>query len=189
MIVACLATKGFEDSELSLPRKALLQAGHEVVIVAPHKDPISGYHGRLTFDPDKSIDEVNAEEFDALFIPGGYSPDQLRADERFVAFVRSFGASDRPIFAICHGPQLLFTAGVLDGRSCTAWKTIQYDLRRAGIDVYDKPVIIHDNLITSRQPSDIPEFTEAILSLLKSKGREEARLPSQGVGETSATLH
>jgi protease I len=187
MRVACLATKGFEDSELAVPRKALLQEGNEVVLIAPHKEPISGYHGKQTFQPDKTIDEVTPEEFDALFIPGGYSPDQLRADERFVRFARWFGRNDRPIFAICHGPQLLFTAGALEGRSVTAWRTIQYDLRRAGIDVSDQEVVVDGNLITARQPGDIPAFTRAISDLLH-RGVGE-RVPRPIVTEAPATLH
>jgi protease I len=187
MRIACLATKGFEDSELKVPRKELIEEGYEVVLIAPRKDPISGYHGSVTFQPDKTIDEVKPDDFDALLIPGGYSPDQLRADDRFVQFVEWFGASGRPIFAICHGPQLLLTAGVLDGRTATAFKTVQDDLRRAGVDVVDKEVVVDGNVITSRQPGDIPAFVMAIKDMLRSG--VPPRVPRPTVREVPTTVH
>lgn len=166
MKIACLATQMFEDSELSKPKAALEQAGHQVFVVAPTGEPLKGLHGQVTIKPDTTIDKVQPAQFDALFIPGGGSPDRLRADDRFVHFVRDFDALARPIFAICHGPQLLFTAGVLEGRRVTAWKTVQGDLQRAGIDVVDREVVRDEELITSRRPDDIPAFNKAIIDLL-----------------------
>lgn len=186
MRVACLATKGFEDSELSEPKKALEQAGHEVVVISPTQDAISGYHGRVKVTPDETIDDALPEDYDALFIPGGYSPDQLRADDRFLRFVVHFDRTNKPMLAICHGPQLLFSADVLDGRRLTAWKTVQHDLRAAGIDVEDKEVVMDDNLVTSRQPGDIPAFNRAILDLLRRE--EEVEGPRIGGDMPSATL-
>ena len=167
MRVACLATNGFEDSELSGPKAALEEAGHDVMVIAPTRDEICGEHGQVTVKPDFTIDDVSADDFDALFIPGGYSPDKLRADPRFVDFVRDYDALDRPMFAICHGPQLLLAADTLAGRRVTAWKTVQDDLRRAGIHVVDRPVVVDDLIVTSRNPGDIPAFNQALLSELR----------------------
>ena len=164
MRVACIATKGFEDHELADPVEALRAAGHRVDLIAPKREEIAGYHGSVKLRPDLSIDEAKAGEYDALFIPGGYSPDQLRADERFLRFAQAF--KDKLIFALCHGPQLLFTAGLLDGRRVTAWRTVQDDLKRGGVDVYDQEVVVDGNLVTSRQPSDIPAFSRTIVAMI-----------------------
>lgn len=115
---------------------------------------------------DKGIDEVRVDDYDCLFIPGGYSPDQLRADPRFVAFTRDFVRSGKLVAAVCHGPQLLITADVVRGRTMTAWRTVQVDLRLAGASVRDEPVVIDGNLITSRQPDDLEAFSQAILDHL-----------------------
>src|SRR5207245_2121620 len=98
------------------------------------------------------------------FLPGGHSPDRLRADERMVDFVRAF--RDRPIFAICHGPQLLITANLVRGRTLTAWKTVQVDLRNAGAVVPDREVVVDANLVTSRSPADLEAFVGAALAHL-----------------------
>lgn len=164
MRVACVATKGFEDSELLEPKQAMEAAGHEVDVIAPHADEIAGYHERVRVRPDVTIDAAEAGDYDALFVPGGFSPDQLRADDRFIHFVRKF--EGKPVFAICHGAQLLFTAGLLEGRRVTAWRTVQHDLSRAGIDVVDEPVVVDEKLVTSRQPGDIPQFNAAIVRVL-----------------------
>jgi len=189
MRIACLATQLFEDSELQEPKKALEAAGHEVVIVAPRKEELRGLHGRASVKPHAAIDEVTPEEFDALFIPGGFSPDQLRADDRFVKFVKRFAALDRPIMAICHGPQLLFTAGVLEGRRVTAWKTVQGDLRRAGIDVVDEEVVRDERLVTSRQPTDLPAFNEAIVEMLAEEHEPFGLAGEPATEATAPTVH
>ncbi len=106
------------------------------------------------------------EDFDALLIPGGYSPDHLRADERAVRFTNEFARADKPIFAVCHGPQLLSTADAINGRRLTAWQTIQDDLRRMGQDVVDEEVVVDGNLVTSRKPDDLAAFTRESLALL-----------------------
>lgn len=102
-----------------------------------------------------------------LFIPGGYSPDHLRIDRRFVDFVREFDESRKPIAAVCHGPQLFITAGIVKGRTLTAWPTIQEDLRAAGANVVDRAVVEDRNWITSRKPDDLQQFAQAILKRLQ----------------------
>ena len=113
---------------------------------------------------------MKPDDFDALFIPGGYSPDHLRADDRVVDFTRAFFERERPVFAICHGPQLLITADVVRGRTMTAWKTIQVDLAKAGARVVDEEVVVDRNLVTSRQPSDVDAFSRESLALLQRLG-------------------
>jgi protease I len=166
MRIACVLAEGFEDSELKVPYDELRKAGHEVVIIGAKKgETLTGAHGKEEAEVDLGIDEANPDQFDALFIPGGYSPDKLRADDRFVRFTRAF--ADKPILAICHGPQLLITAGMVNGRRMTAWKTVQVDLRNADAEVVDDPVVVDGNLVTSRQPQDIPKFVHAALELLR----------------------
>jgi protease I len=167
MRIACILAGGFEDSELRKPADAFRAAGHEVVIIAEKRgQELKGKRGKEKVKADVGIDEARPENFQALFIPGGHSPDHLRADERFVKFTRAF--SDRPIFAVCHGPQILISAEIVRGKTMTAWKTVQVDLRNAGANVVDKEVVVDGSLVTSRQPSDLDAFSGAALSLLGS---------------------
>lgn len=167
MRIACVATNDYEDSEFDEPVAALRRAGHDIDVIAPTREPIAGKRGRSRVDPDLTIDEAHASEYDALFVPGGFSPDHLRGDDRFLSFVQAFDAANKPIYAICHGPQLLLAAGILDGRVLTAWRTVQDDLRRADIRVKDAEVVIDGNLVTSRQPSDLPAFCRTIVEHLE----------------------
>jgi protease I len=171
MRIACLLDNDFEDSEFRKPADALSAAGHEVVVIGFHADArLTGKQGREATRADRSIADVEPNEFDALLLPGGYSPDHLRADQRMVDFTRAFFDRERPVLAICHGPQLLLTAGVVEGRTMTAWKTVQVDLKAAGADVVDKEVVIDRNLVTSRQPSDLDAFSKASIELLSQVG-------------------
>src|SRR5262245_24318002 len=137
MRIACVLANDFEDSELTLPMERFRAAGHEVTLIGRKAgEQLKGKRGKAKVETDLGIDDVDDEAFDALFIPGGHSPDQLRADDRFVDLARSF--RNRPIFAVCHGPQLLITAGMVEGRTMTAWKTIQGDLRCCGARVVDE---------------------------------------------------
>jgi protease I len=165
--VVCLLGQGFEDSEFRVPYDQLRGAGVKVDIVgAKAGEELKGYHGKETVRTDRGIDDVRPDQYRALFIPGGYSPDHLRADDRFVAFVKAFEATGHSIAAVCHGPQLLMSAELVRGRTLTAWKTIQGDLRQMGATVKDAPVVIDRNWITSRQPSDLDMFSQALLRAL-----------------------
>jgi protease I len=167
MKIACILGEGFEDSELRVPYDRLRASGHTVDIVgAKAGDVLSGKKGKERIPVDRSIEGVSADEYDALLIPGGNSPDHLRADRRFVELVKRFDADEKPIFAICHGPQILISAGLVKGRTMTAWKTIQDDLRAAGANVIDRDVVVAGNLITSRQPSDLDAFCREALGAL-----------------------
>src|SRR5699024_3759366 len=121
----------------------------------------------VTITVDESIADVKPEAFDALFIPGGFSPDMLRADERFVKFAKQFMDDKKPVFSICHGAQLLITARALEGRKATGSKSTHVDMEYAGADVLDQEVVVCSNqLVTSRQPDDIPAFNREALNLL-----------------------
>jgi protease I len=172
--VACLLGQGFEDSEFRVPYDRLREAGFDVEIIGTRSgEELKGYKGREVVKADKGIDEVRPEDYAALLIPGGQSPDHLRADERFVQFVRKFDAGGRPIAAVCHGPQLLISAANVKGRTLTAWKTIQEDLRQIGANVKDEPVVVDRNWITSRKPDDLDVFSKTLISLLKGNSAQK----------------
>jgi deglycase len=166
MRIACVLAEGFEDSEFKKPYDAFRDAGHEVVVIGKKKgDKIEGKQGKEKTKADLGIDEARPDDFQALFIPGGHSPDMLRAEPKFVLFTKAF--ADKPILAICHGPQLLMAADLVDGRRLTAWKTVQKDLEHTGAEVVDEEVVVDDNLVTSRQPDDIPAFIDRSLEVLR----------------------
>ncbi|PKG23031.1 type 1 glutamine amidotransferase domain-containing protein [Niallia nealsonii] len=167
--IATVLTNMFEDVEFTEPAKAFKEAGHEVVTIESEAGKsVEGKQKEATVKIDKSINEVNPEEFDALFIPGGFSPDQLRADDRFVAFAKVFMDAKKPVFAICHGPQLLITAKTLEGRNATGYKSIKVDMEYAGATYKDQEVVVCNNqLVTSRTPEDIPAFIKESLGLLQ----------------------
>jgi len=168
MRIACVLGPKFEDSEFKEPYEAFRDAGHEVVIVGLEVGAqLEGDKGKVKVTVERSFKEVRPDEFDALFIPGGGSPDKLRAHDEAVKFVKAFMAAVKPVFAICHGPQLLLTADEYRNHKMTAWKTIQGDLRKAGANVVDQEVVADRNLVTSRQPSDIPAFIRESLKVLE----------------------
>ena len=164
--IATVVTNMVEDVEYTSPKEALEKAGHELVTIDVKTGTVEGKHGeKITID--KAIDEVDAKDFDALFIPGGFSPDILRADDRVGAIVKTFMDDMKPVFAICHGPQLLITARTLDGRDATGYKSIQVDLENAGAKFHDEEVFVCQNqLVTSRTPDDLPAFNREIVKLL-----------------------
>lgn len=166
--IAVVLTDSFEDTEYTDPAKAFEEAGHTLTTIEGEKGKtVEGKQGEARVEIDASIDDVKANDFDALFIPGGFSPDILRADERYVDFVKNFMKEEKPVFAICHGPQLLISAEALDGRDVTGYKSIQIDLKNAGANVHDQEVVVCKNqLVTSRQPEDLPAFTKEALKLL-----------------------
>ncbi|RDW16818.1 type 1 glutamine amidotransferase domain-containing protein [Oceanobacillus chungangensis] len=167
--IATVITDMFEDIEFTNPAKAFKDAGHEIITIADEKGKqVVGKNKEATVTIDKGIDDVDPNDYDALFIPGGFSPDQLRADDRYVAFAKHFMDEKKPVFAICHGPQLLITAKTLEGRDATGYKSIQVDMEYAGAKVADEEVVVCQNqLVTSRQPDDIPAFNRESLNLLK----------------------
>lgn len=169
--IATLITDKFEDSEFTSPKEALEAVGHSIVTIDKEGGKsVTGKQGEATVQIDFGIDEVNPNDFDALFIPGGFSPDLLRDDDRIVAFAKTFMDDMKPVFAICHGPQLLITAKSLEGRDTTGYKSIKVDLEYAGATFHDEEVFVCQNqLVTSRTPDDLPAFNREIVKLLEEK--------------------
>jgi protease I len=169
--VLIIATDGFEQSELTGPRDALNAAGIETVIASPEAGEIKGWQHTDwgdTVKVDQTLDEVDADAFAALVLPGGQiNPDVLRMNDKAVELVRSFAQSGKPVAAICHGPWLLVEAGVVEGRTVTSWPSIRTDLRNAGANVVDQEVVQDGNIITSRKPDDIPAFAKAVIAAVK----------------------
>lgn len=187
--VVFLLGHGFEDSEFRVPYDRLRAAGVNIDIVGPKRgEELKGYRGKETAKADRGIDEVKPEDYAALVIPGGHSPDHLRADDRFVQFVKTFDRAGKPLAAVCHGPQLLITAGLVRGRTLTAWKTIQEDLRKIGANVKDEPVVQDRNWITSRNPGDLEAFSDAVLRALREPRREPAAAQPRQQAATEATV-
>ncbi len=166
--IAVLVTDYFEDSEYTEPVKSFKEKGHEITTIEMEKGKtVKGKQGNSEVVIDKGINDVSPDEFDALFIPGGFSPDILRADKRFVNFSKAFMDAKKPVLAICHGPQLLITAETLEGSDVTGYKSIHVDLKNAGANFHDKEVVVCQNqLVTSRTPDDIPAFVRESLEIL-----------------------
>ncbi|MGM0442404.1 MAG: DJ-1/PfpI/YhbO family deglycase/protease [Elusimicrobiota bacterium] len=167
--IAAIVTDKFEDTEYSAPVKAFKRAGHEIVNVGIKKEgkSVKGKSKGTKIIIDEEVENVNFKDYDALLIPGGYSPDKLRVSAGAVEFVKSFVKNDKPVFSICHGPQLLITARVLEGRKVTGYKSIKQDIKNAGAEFIDKKVVVDGNLVSSRNPQDLPAFIEASLKKLK----------------------
>ena len=176
--IAILATDGFEQAELTEPRKALQQAGADTEVIAPKAGRIRGWKSRQWGDEvgvDSTLEEADPKDYDALVLPGGVmNPDHLRMQPQAVAFVKAFFDADKPVAAICHGPWMLIEAGAARGHRMTSWPSLQTDLRNAGADWVDQAVVVDGNLITSRKPDDLPAFNREIIELF-SRSRPEAR--------------
>jgi len=171
--VLIMATNRFEESELFGPRERLLDKGAKVTLASLGLDEIMGtVHDEpgKTIKPDILIKDATAADYDALLLPGGVgSPDQLRMHEDAIALIREFASTDKPVAAICHGPWLLVEADIIRGCRVTGWPSIRTDLRNAGANVVDEPAVTDGNLITSRKPDDVPEFTDALIAAIEAK--------------------
>ena len=166
--IAVIIDDLFEDSEYLEPAGAFKEQGHTLVHVGLKKgETVRGKKEGTEVRIDRSVGEVSVDDFDALLIPGGYSPDKLRAHKEPVEFVRDFVNSGKAVFSICHAPQLLISADVLRGRRITGWKSIVQDIKNAGAKFVDEKVVEDDNIVSSRQPGDLPEFIAASLARLK----------------------
>lgn len=165
--IAILATDGFEQVELTDPKKDLEDAGATVEVISLKSGEIKGWDKTdwgKSVKVDKTVDQVKASDFDVLVLPGGQiNPDKLRVDEKAVAFVKDFAQSGKPVAAICHGPWTLIEAGVVKGKTMTSWPSVKTDLKNAGANWVDKEVVQDGNFITSRKPEDIPAFSKAII--------------------------
>lgn len=159
--VAMVLAPNFEDSEAIDPKQYLESRGAEVIVIGVKTGPVSGKKGG-SLEATTTFRDVKPEEFDALVIPGGGAPENLRIDDHAVAFTRDFVSTGKPVAAICHGPQLLISAKVLDGRTLTSVNKIRDDVMNAGGNYVDRELVEDQNLITSRTPADLPAFNQAI---------------------------
>jgi protease I len=165
--VAVIIDDLFEDVEYTEPAEAFRSAGHEIVHVGiENGKTVKGKKKGTEVRIDRAVDEARVDDFDALLIPGGYSPDKLRVHDSAVGFVRTFVNSGKPVFSICHAPQILITADVIRGRMITGYKSVIQDIKNAGAEFVDQEVVEDGNLISSRNPDDIPAFTKAALARL-----------------------
>ena len=164
--VAILVEDSFEDSELTGPLNTLRESGVTVTVVGPFAGrEYTGKRGG-TVTSDAAAGSVRAADFDAVVVPGGHAPERMRMRHAMVDLVRDTIAAGKPVAAICHGPQLLISAGVLRGRTVTCWPAIAIDVINAGGLYVDRPVVEDGSLITSRKPDDVPQFTAALIAAL-----------------------
>lgn len=165
--VAILTENGFEEVELTSPKKALEDAGIQVDIVSAQKEKVKGWdtdHWSIDVPVDVALSEANPEDYDALMIPGGViNPDKMRANKDYVTFAKSFLKAGKPVAAICHGPQLLIETGMLEGKNMTSYPSIKSDLINAGANWEDREVIVDQGLVTSRSPKDLEAFNKKML--------------------------
>ncbi len=179
--IAILATHGFEESELKSPKEHLEKQGWTVEIVSTETDSIKAWAKKewgREYEVNKHVNQVSASDYDALVLPGGVlNPDKLRTNMEAIAFVQSFFKKQKPVAAICHGPQVLINAAVVNGRTLTSVAAISIDLKNAGARWLDEEVVIDGNLITSRTPQDLPAFNATIVKELM-RIEKEAKEPA-----------
>lgn len=176
--VAILVTDGFEQVEMTKPREALNLAGAETHLISPKSGEVQGMNHDKPGDKfavDKTLDSVNAVDYDALLQPGGVAnPDRLRMIPKAVQFVRDFHDQNKPMAVICHGPWMLVEAGVVDGRTLTSWPSLKTDIRNAGGTWVDREVVVDRNLVTSRKPDDLPAFNREMIKAFQASVPEQA---------------
>lgn len=177
--IAILVTNGFEQVEMTQPRQAFNDAGASTYIISPAGERVQGwnhYDKADYFQVDLPLDKANPDDYDALLLPGGTAnPDQLRTNETAVKFIKAFFEAGKPVAAICHGPWTLIEADVVKGHKITSWSSLKTDLINAGANWIDEEVVVDGNLITSRNPDDLPWFINAAIALFSS---QKARMQS-----------
>ncbi|MDP9066920.1 MAG: type 1 glutamine amidotransferase [Actinomycetota bacterium] len=172
MKVAFVMDEMFEDSEFRVPYERVKEAGHEPVVVGLEAGKVvSGKKGDERVTIEKAVDEVSHEDFDALVIPGGYSPDKIRINEKMVELTRGIAGDEKPVAAVCHGGWMLAEADVVRGRTVTSWPSIKTDLINAGARWVDQEVVEDGNIITSRKPDDLEAFSKALLVQMEQQSR------------------
>lgn len=164
-----ISADNFEDTELLVPYYRLKEEGVHVEIASMEKGKIKGKHG-YEVDVDKVLKEVKPDDYDLLLLPGGKAPEAVRKDKYAIEIAKDFFRKKKPVSAICHGPQTLITAGLLKGRHATCYKSVATEMKEAGVLYEDKEVVVDGNLVTSRQPSDLPVFLRETMKMIKTKG-------------------
>jgi protease I len=182
--IAIITENGFEEVELTSPKQELEAAGAEVDIISPQKDKVKAWnhdHWSIELPVDVSIEEADADDYDALVIPGGVlNPDKMRINNKCVEFAQHFLEEGKPVAAICHGPQLLIETGMVSGRHMTSYPSIKTDLENAAAIWSDKEVIVDNGLVTSRSPKDLPAFNKKMIEEIKEgKHSPASYAPSQ----------
>ena len=176
--VAILTESGFEEIELTSPKKAMENAGIKVDIVSPQKTKVRAWsqdHWSISLPVNVHVSDAKVDDYDALMIPGGVmNPDLMRVNSDCIQFARDFLESGKPVAAICHGPQLLIETGLLKGRKMTSYPSLKTDLKNAGVDWRDKEVVVDHGLITSRSPQDLEAFNRKLLEEIKEGVHEHA---------------
>lgn len=179
--VAILVAEGFEQVELTEPRKALEQAGAKTEVISPEQGRVKGWNHTEwgeAVQVDRPLDAASPGDYDALLLPGGVmNPDHLRMMPRAVQFVKSFFTENKPVAAICHGPWMLVEADVVRGRAVTSWPSLQTDIRNAGGNWSDREVVVDNGLVTSRKPADLPAFNRKMIEEF-SEGKHQQRKAS-----------
>jgi protease I len=161
-----ISADNFEDSELLVPYYRLKEAGIEVAVASISREAIKGMHG-YEVAVDKTLNEVNPDDYAILILPGGKAPSLVRKEPQALEIARSFFASGKPVAAICHGPQILISSGLLQGRHATCYKSVADELKGAGALYEDQEVVVDANLVTSRQPADLPAFMRETMKQLR----------------------
>lgn len=180
--IAILVENGFEQVEMTEPRKALEDAGAEVDLISPQQKEVRAFQHDDpgdSFDVDIQLDEANPDDYDALHLPGGVAnPDKLRINQKAVQFVRRFFEQHKPVAVICHGPWTLIDAGVVKGRKITSWPSLQTDLRNAGANWVDQQVVTDNGLVSSRKPDDLPAFNRKMIEEFR-EGKHARQQPAE----------
>ena len=161
-----ISADNFEDTELLVPYYRLKEAGVEVAVASLSRKAIKGKHG-IEVAVDKTLDEVNPDDYAILILPGGAAPALVRKEAKALEIARSFFARGKPVAAICHGPQILISAGLLQGRRATCYKSVADELKKAGALYEDREVVVDANLVTSRQPADLPAFMRETMKQIR----------------------
>jgi protease I len=164
--VAILTGEGFQDAEAMMPLAYLTNRGADVTVLGPNTGQVKAYNSDVTLLIEKDVADASVSDFDTLVLPGGHAPSKIRQNDAVVRFAREFFKSGKPVAAICHGPQVLITAGLVEGKTMTCYSEVADELRKAGADYRDKPVVREDNLVTSRNPDDIPAWLAAMEKLI-----------------------
>ena len=166
MKVLIISADNFEDTELLVPYYRMLEEGHDVDIASMKKGKIRGKKG-YEVEANKALKDVNSGDYDFLILPGGKAPEAIRKEQKALEVARDFFDKNKPVAAICHGPQTLISAGLMKGKHATCYRSVAPEMKEAGADYEDKEVIVDGNLITSRQPSDLPAFMKEIMKKIK----------------------
>jgi protease I len=166
MKILIISADNFEDTELLVPYYRMLEEGHNVDIASMKKGKIKGKRG-YEIEANKALKDVNSGDYDFLILPGGKAPEAVRKEQKALEIARDFFDKNKPVAAICHGAQTLISAGVMKGRHATCYRSVEPEMKEAGANYEDKEVIVDGNLITSRQPSDLPAFLKEIMKKIK----------------------